>query len=202
MRTSARLSIAPLSERDRELYDRLLSADSLLLRLLHVIPWQRFDTEIRGYYADVATPTTIGLFSQLRRRLIAAIEPIDPAAARQFEADAAAMATRDQLEGSSDAERLAARVKIVRDLRSWIEAFFGATTMAMKTGTIPPAGGCGRPATWPARSSMTSGTPAAAIGHSAWLTPEPSSPLTSTVDSDERSDGQIIKLTPGLNQRG
>ena len=227
MRASARLSIAPLSERDLELYDRLLPNDSLLLRLLHVIPWQRFETKLRGYYAattvgqpeycalrllklellaylyrlsrartieraacdlhwkfflqlpvdavmpdettlfcfrrrlgtegftelldelvgvardagvlgsrlrikdathvvaDIATPTTIGLFSQLRRRLIAAIGPIDPAAAAQFEADAEAMAARDRLEGSSDAERLAARVEIVRDLRSWIEAFFG-----------------------------------------------------------------------------
>ena len=227
MRASARLSIAPLSERDLELYDRLLPNDSLLLRLLHVIPWQRFETKLRGYYAattvgqpeycalrllklellaylyrlsrartieraacdlhwkfflglpvdavmpdestlfyfrkrlgtegftelldelvgvardagvlghslrikdathvvaDIATPTAIGLFSQLRRRLIAAIGPIDPAVAAQFEADAEAMAARDRLEGSSDAERLAARVEIVRDLRSWIETFFG-----------------------------------------------------------------------------
>jgi transposase len=69
-------------------------------------------------YADIAVPTSLGLFAQLRERMLKTIRQFDPAAAEVFELDLERMRERTDAE---DAEaRLAARVELVQDLLAWI----------------------------------------------------------------------------------
>jgi transposase len=69
-------------------------------------------------YADVAVPTSLGLFSQLRKRMLKAVRRFDPDAADVFELDVERMRERTAAE---DPEiRLAARVEMVQDLLVWI----------------------------------------------------------------------------------
>lgn len=69
-------------------------------------------------YADVAVPTALELFAQLRDRMLKAIERWDSAAADSFRFDLDSM-RRETCEQSSEL-RLAARVGMVRDLLAWI----------------------------------------------------------------------------------
>jgi len=69
-------------------------------------------------YADIAVPTSLGLFAQLRQRMLSKIAQFDPAAAESFDVDVQRM--RQRCDGGSPEDRLAARVEMVQDLLSWI----------------------------------------------------------------------------------
>lgn len=69
-------------------------------------------------YADIAVPTALGLFAQLRERMLAAVEGIDPTAAESFEV--ALSLVRERSEGGDDQTRLQARVGLVQDILAWI----------------------------------------------------------------------------------
>jgi transposase len=69
-------------------------------------------------YADIAVPTALGLFAQLRTRMLAAVKAFDPQAAASFDVDLEQMRQRSQQ--GNDQARLQARVDIVRDILSWI----------------------------------------------------------------------------------
>lgn len=69
-------------------------------------------------YADVAVPTALGLFAQLRERMLTAVKAFDPRAAESFEIDLERM--RQRSEGADDATRLQARVDVVQDILAWI----------------------------------------------------------------------------------
>lgn len=69
-------------------------------------------------YADIAVPTSLGLFAQLRERMLKAIRQFDPEAADAFGLDLERM--RERTEATHPEERLAARVEMVQDLLAWI----------------------------------------------------------------------------------
>ena len=69
-------------------------------------------------YADIAVPSVLGLFSQLRQRMFKAVRRFDPAAADVFEADLQRL--RDQSNSEPAAVVLAGRVELVRDVLAWI----------------------------------------------------------------------------------
>lgn len=69
-------------------------------------------------YADIAVPTAMGLFSQLRQRLLKAVEKFDHAVAEGFHADAERM-QRDT-EGENGEAKLNGRIEIVKDIVAWI----------------------------------------------------------------------------------
>lgn len=52
MRASARLSVSPLSDWDRRIYERVLPKHSLLLEALDVIDWENLEEELRKYYSS------------------------------------------------------------------------------------------------------------------------------------------------------
>src|SRR6056297_1447969 len=56
-------------------------------------------------FADVAIPTSLGLFAQLRDRMLAAIRQFDPDAADVFDSDAKAV--REKTADEADESRLA-----------------------------------------------------------------------------------------------
>lgn len=69
-------------------------------------------------YADIAVPTALGLFAQLRQRMLAAVKAFDPCAAESFELALRLM--RERSEGDDDTTRLQARVELVQDIVAWI----------------------------------------------------------------------------------
>lgn len=69
-------------------------------------------------YADIAVPTAMGLFAQLRQRMLAAVRAFDSSAAESFDVDLELM--RQRSEGAQEQIRLEARVEIVRDILAWI----------------------------------------------------------------------------------
>jgi transposase len=69
-------------------------------------------------YADIAVPSALGLFSQLRQRMLKAVSRFDPAAAEVFEFDYGKIKERTTSE--DNAVRLAARVDFVKDILAWI----------------------------------------------------------------------------------
>lgn len=69
-------------------------------------------------YADIAVPTALGLFAQLRERMLRAIKAFDPRAIESFEA--ALQLMREQCEEKDDQTRLQARVDLVEDILAWI----------------------------------------------------------------------------------
>lgn len=69
-------------------------------------------------YADIAVPTALGLFAQLRQRILAAVKAFDPCAAESFEL--ALRLVRERSEGDDDTTRLQARVELVQDIVAWI----------------------------------------------------------------------------------
>ena len=71
-------------------------------------------------YADIAVPTSLGLFAQLRGRMLAAIQRFDAGAAESFEIDVERM--RQLCDVGPPEDRLAARVEMVKDLLFWIRS--------------------------------------------------------------------------------
>lgn len=69
-------------------------------------------------YADIAVPTALGLFSQLRDRMLRAVRLLDSSAAFSFELDLERI--RERTAGADNETRLAARVEIVQDILAWI----------------------------------------------------------------------------------
>jgi transposase len=69
-------------------------------------------------YADIAVPTALGLFAQLRTRMLAAVKAFDPQSAASFDVDLEQMRQRSQQ--GDDQTRLQARIEIVQDILSWI----------------------------------------------------------------------------------
>jgi IS5 family transposase len=69
-------------------------------------------------YADIAIPTSLGLFAQLRERMLKAVRQFDPAMAEVFELDLERM--RDRTSADDVEARLAARVEMVQDILAWI----------------------------------------------------------------------------------
>lgn len=67
--------------------------------------------------ASIAVPTTLALVAQIRERLLKAAEPFDPegAAGQQLEVEL----LRERTKGTTDEERLAARVTHLRELLEW-----------------------------------------------------------------------------------
>jgi transposase len=68
--------------------------------------------------ADIAVPTALGLFAQLRQRMLAAVEALDPGAAESFEVALELMRERSQ--GEDDPTRLQTRVDLVQDILAWM----------------------------------------------------------------------------------
>lgn len=67
---------------------------------------------------DVAVPSALGLFAQLRQRMLQIVEQIDPDAAAMF---ASQMQTvRQETEGQDDIIRLQNRVAFVQDMLDWM----------------------------------------------------------------------------------
>lgn len=69
-------------------------------------------------YADIAVPTALGLFAQLRQRMLAAVKAFDPQGAESFEIDLQLM--RERSESADDQTRLQARVDLVQNILAWI----------------------------------------------------------------------------------
>ena len=69
-------------------------------------------------YADIAVPTALGLFAQLRQRMLAAVKVFDPSAAESFEV--ALQLMRERSEKDDDQTRLQARVDLVQDILAWL----------------------------------------------------------------------------------
>jgi len=69
-------------------------------------------------YADIAVPTALELFSQLRERMLRAVRLVDPAAADSFEVDLQRI--RERTAEADKQTRLSARVEIVQDILAWI----------------------------------------------------------------------------------
>ena len=69
-------------------------------------------------YADIAVPTALELFSQLRERMLRAVRLVDPAAADSFEVDLQLL--RERTAEADKQTCLAARVEIVQDILAWI----------------------------------------------------------------------------------
>lgn len=69
-------------------------------------------------YADIAVPTALQLFAQLRQRMLAAVKSFDPTAAESFEA--ALQLMRERSEEGDDQARLQARADLVQDILAWI----------------------------------------------------------------------------------
>ena len=69
-------------------------------------------------YADIAVPTALGLFAQLRQRMLTAVKAFDPWAAESFEV--ALQLMRERSEGDDNQARLQARVDLVQDILAWI----------------------------------------------------------------------------------
>jgi transposase len=69
-------------------------------------------------YADIAVPTALGLFAQLRQRMLTAVKAFDPWAAESFEV--ALQLMRERSEGCDNQTRLQARVDLVQDIHAWI----------------------------------------------------------------------------------
>lgn len=69
-------------------------------------------------YANIAVPTTLRLFAQLRDRMLVAVKEFDPSGAESFEAELALL--REHGEAGNDESRLQARVELVQDILDWI----------------------------------------------------------------------------------
>lgn len=69
-------------------------------------------------YADIAVPSALGLFAQLRNKMLSAIKQFDPGAAEAYQSACAEMQERTQ--GENADVRLQARVEMVQDLLAWI----------------------------------------------------------------------------------
>lgn len=69
-------------------------------------------------FADIAVPTVLGLFSQLRDRMLRAVRLVDPSAADSFEVDLQLL--RERTAEADPQARLAARVEMVQDILAWI----------------------------------------------------------------------------------
>jgi len=83
-------------------------------------------------YADIAVPTALGLFSQLRDRMLRAVRLFDPSAADSFEVDLQLL--RERTAEADKQTRLAGRVEIVQDILAWI-----AEQQAPSTPSLQPA---------------------------------------------------------------
>ena len=77
--------------------------------------------------ANISIPSTLGLVAQLRDRLIAEIEPLDPEAAEGFRISAEQ--TRRQTQGQPDAIRLQERVELVQDILLFAREFCSQTPL-------------------------------------------------------------------------
>jgi transposase len=69
-------------------------------------------------YADIAVPTSLGLFAQLRRRMLRAVRLFDSLAADVIESDVEQM--RERTVDQAAEVRLTARVEMVQDILAWI----------------------------------------------------------------------------------
>jgi IS5 family transposase len=69
-------------------------------------------------YANIAVPTTLKLLAQLRQKMLAVIEPIDPEIAQGFRIQAERIST--EMEKGSDDDRLQARLDLVGDMLAWM----------------------------------------------------------------------------------
>lgn len=67
---------------------------------------------------DVAIPSALGLFAQLRDRMLRVVESLDPSVAAVFRSDMATI--RAESEGQGDSVRLLQRVALVKDLLDWM----------------------------------------------------------------------------------
>jgi transposase len=67
---------------------------------------------------DVAIPSALGLFAQLRDRMLRVVESIDSSAAEAFRQDLETV--RAEAESQNDSVRLLSRVALVKDLLEWM----------------------------------------------------------------------------------
>jgi transposase len=83
--------------------------------------------------ANIAVPTTLTLFAQIRDRLLAAVEPFDAVwvAGQRIEVDL----LRERTKGQADEARLAARVTHLRELIAWAEQLATPTDLETNPAT-------------------------------------------------------------------